>query len=151
MVETYTYEIGGKTYTQRPLVLGQISQLMSLMKGLIIPHDIDTLGLVSLLGNKLPQAVAVVLTPEGVSLKDKDVNALTAELEFEISPEQTIQVVEDFFVLNPIVSLLERLSGMTEKISKAMIKTTETGLKSSSAPLPEEILPKETASSGDAP
>ena len=142
----FKYEIGGVIYTQRPLVLGQIRQLMNLMKGIIIPHDIDTMGLVSLRGDKLPQAVAIVITPEGMSLKDKDVKALTDEIEFEISPEMSMQVVEDFFTGNPIVSLLEKLNIAVGKIGEKM---KETGLKSSSAPLPEETSPKETASSGD--
>ena len=142
----FTYEIGGKKYIQKPMFLGQIRQLMNLMQGIVIPHDIDTMGLVSLLGDKLPLALAIVLTPEGVSLKDKDIHSLASEIEFEISPETSLQAVEDFFVCNPVPSLLERLGGMAEKISKAMSK--ETGLKNSSAPLPEEILPKETESSG---
>ena len=142
----FKYEIGGVIYTQRPLVLGQIRQLMNLMKGIIIPHDIDTMGLVSLLGDKLPQAVAIVITPEGMSLKDKDVKALTDEIEFEISPEMSMQVVEDFFTGNPIVSLLEKLNIAVGKIGEKM---KQTGLKNSSAPLPEATSPKETTSSGD--
>ena len=141
----FKYEIGGKTYIQKPLVLGQISQLISLMKGLVIPHDIAPMGLVSLLGDKLPIAIAIVLTPEGMKLKDKDINALTDEIEFEISPEQTIQVIEDFFVCNPIVSLLEKLNEAVGKIGEKM---KETGLSKSASSSPEATLPKETASSG---
>lgn len=142
----FKYEIGGKTYTQKPLVLGQIRQLMNLMKGIVIPHDIDTPGLVSLLGDKLPQTIAVVITPEDMRLKDKDVKTLATEIEFEISPEQAIQVVEDFFDCNPIVSLLERLRKTAGKISEKM---KETGLNKSASSSPVEILSSETPSSGD--
>ena len=142
----FVYEIGEKLYLQKPLVLGQIRQMMKAIEGLVIPGEVNPLGLIPVLGDKLPLALAIVLTPEGVSLKDKDIHSLASEIEFEISPETSLQAVEDFFVCNPVPSLLERLGGMAEKISKAMSK--ETGLKNSSAPLPEEILPKETESSG---
>lgn len=144
----FKYEIGGKTYTQKPLVLGQIRQLMSLMKGIVIPHDIGIPGLISLLGDKLPRAIVIVLCEEGKALKDKNLEHLESEIEFEISPEQAIQVVEDFFDSNPIVSLLERLKETAGKISEKM---KETGLNKSASSSPVEILPSETPSSGDTP
>lgn len=147
----FKYDIGGCVYIQRPLVLGQTRQLMNAIKGLVIPSDVDTLGLISALGDKLPLALSIVLTPEGVALKDKDIYTLAAEVEYEISPEQTLQVIEDFFACNPIASLLESIGSMTEKISKAMTKTKETGLTASSASSPEETSVYETVSSGTIP
>lgn len=146
-MKTFQYDIGGKKYIQRPLVLGQIRQLMRAIEGVRIPQDIDTIGLISALGNKLPIAIAIVLTDE-TPLKDKDIDSLASQIEFEISPETTAQVVEDFFACNPIVSLLERISGMANKISET-IKVT--GLESSSASSAEETLQKETQSSGALP
>ena len=144
----FKYEIGDKTYIQRPLVLGQMRQLTNTIKGLVIPADVDTLGLISALGDKLPLAIAIVLTLDGAALKDKDIYALAADIEFEILPEQTLQVIEDFFECNPIASLLESIGKMTEGISKAMNKMRETGSNPSSASLPGEILPEEMESSG---
>lgn len=145
----YEYEIGGKKYIQRPLVLGQVRQLMKLLQGLVFPKDINTIELIALLGDRLPQAIAIVLTPDGVNLKDKDINAIASDLEFEISPETTIEVIENFFDCNPIPSLLEKVSGMAQKIGKAMIKEQmETGSTPSSVSLLEETSPKETQSSG---
>lgn len=157
----FTYEIGERTYIQRPLVLGQMRQLISTMQGLVIPADIDTIGLVSVLGDKLPLALAIVLTPlhpplskggiegsYGAVLKDKDIPALANELEFAVTPEQTLQVIEDFFSCNQISLFLESIGKMTEKISTAMTKTKETGSHNSSASSQEETLQKETQYSG---
>jgi hypothetical protein len=146
-MKTFEYDIGGKKYIQRPLVLGQIRQLMRAIEGVRIPQDIDTIGLISALGDKLPIAIAIVLTDE-TPLKDKNIDSLASQIEFEISPETTMQVVEDFFACNPIASLLERISGMANKISET-IKVT--GLEISSASSAEETLQKETQSCGALP
>ncbi len=145
--KTFIYEIGGKKYFQRPLVLGQIMQLIGLLKGLAIPKDIDVLGLVSMLGERLCPAIAIVLSSDEVSLKDKDIATVEAEIKFVISPEVAIQVVEDFFSCNPIASLFGKLSGMAESLSKKI--TTEDLSKTSSASLQEEISPKGGISYGD--
>lgn len=146
MPEKFNYEIGGKTYIQKPLVLGQIRQMINLLQGIVIPGNTDAIGLITLLGDKLPIAIAIVLIPEDVDLKNKDIRALADEIEFEISPELSMQVIEDFFVLTPIVSLLERLKGMANKIGE---KIVETSLRKSAPSSVEEISQKETASFGE--
>ena len=149
MNEKYKYEIGGKTYIQIPLVLGQVGQLMKLLQGLVIMRGIDTLGVVARLGDRLPQTIAIIITPDGLKLQDKDIQSLAGEIEFVISPEQTLQVIEDFFACNPIASHLEKLSGMAEKITAQMKRGN--GLTNSPASSPEETSRKETQSSGDIP
>ncbi|MDA8104657.1 MAG: hypothetical protein M0Z71_04690 [Nitrospiraceae bacterium] len=144
----FKYTIGGKTYMQRPLVLGQIMQLMALLKGLVIPKGIGALGLVSLLGDRLPEAIAVVLVPEGVVLKDKDISALAEDIGFEIEPDTAIEVVENFFDLNPLSLILQKLSGMAEKIAGKIVATSSV---TSSASSPGETLPDGTKSYGDTP
>ena len=144
----FEYEIGGKLYIQKPLVLGQIRQLMNLLQGVVIPSNVDTLGIIAALGDRLPKAIAIAITPAGMVVKDKDIDTLASEVEFELSTEAVVQVIEDFFSCNPIASLLERLGGVAEKITSQMDKT---GLKKSASSSPEEISPKETISSGDTP
>lgn len=143
-----TYEIGGKTYIQRPLVLGQVRQLLDVLQGAVIPGNVDALGLVSVLGDKLPLALAAVLTEEGQSPRGKDIPALAGELEFAISPEQAIAVIEDFFAGNPLVSFLERLAGMAEKIS-AMMPMPPTGSSNFASSSAMEISPGKAALSGE--
>ena len=153
----FTYTIGDKNYTQRPLVLGQINQLVALTRGVIFPKDANVTVLISLLGNRLPKALAIVLLEDKPTvpadckdfnyLRDRDIQALSDEIEFTVSPETSMQVVEDFFDCNPIASLSEKFAGLGEKILK--FKKTE---KASSPPSvsssPEETSQKETPSSG---
>jgi len=141
----YKYEIGGKIYFQKPLVLGQVRQLMNLLQGVAIPRESNAAELIIVLGDRLPAAVAIVLHPEGIKLKDKALDALTREIEFEISPEDTIKVVEDFFGCNPISLVLE-------KVNKAIGQMKErTGLPNLPVSSAKETLQKETTSSGDTP
>lgn len=141
--ELFKYEIGGKTYIQRPLVLGQIRQLIGQLGGLKIYPGSGGVGIIFGLGEKLPSLLAVALTEEGKSPKEKNVEEMAKEIEFEIDPETAIKVVEDFFVCNPTSSILERI-GKLRKLIK-----TKTGSKSSSSSSPEETSSKETPSSGD--
>jgi hypothetical protein len=162
----FEYQIGDKTYIQKPLVLGQIRQLTNLLQGVTIPGNATPLTLVGILDDKLPMAIAIVIIPplprgdeRGVmdALKNKDIESLSSQIEFEISPETTLQVIENFFVCNPIASLLERLTGTIKNISgKIMeIKSTrlaiEIGLKNLSASSPKETSQNGTPSSGDIP
>lgn len=149
MAQEFTYEIAGKQYGQKPLVLGQWRQFLDVIKGLSIPGNVDPWGLAKLLGDNLPLALAVVLNPEGVPLKDKDLPALADELEFAIGPETIISVIEDFFACNPLPSILERLS-QAAGILSGMMKT-ETSLNPSLSPSQPETSPGETPSSGDTP
>jgi len=157
------YTIGDKEYIQRPLVLGQINQLVAVIKNMVIPNDFNIKALIGLLGNRLSTAMAIVLLEveavDGKSKKeisqylcDRELPPIADELEFSIDPETTIQVIEDFFGCNPIASLLERLSGLTEKISgKIKTEREKTSSTSSASPLPAETSQKETASSGGLP
>jgi len=144
----YTYKIGDKTYLQKALVLGQWRQLLDLMQGLSIPQNLDVSGMISVFGTKLSYALAIVLTEEGTSARDKDMVALASELEFAIEPELVLQVIEDFFACNPIPSLLSGLSGVMTKISGKM---GATGSKTSASPFPVETSPSGTPFSGGTP
>ena len=146
MPQTYTYNIDGKIYHQRPLVIGQVKQLMDILGEITLPAYIDMPGIISILGDKLPSALAVILTPEGVHPKDKDIEALSDELAYAVDLETSIQAVEDFVGLNPIVSVLEKLNGTLGTIQKNM-----TGQTNSSVSSQEGTLHDGTQSSGDIP
>lgn len=121
----YLYEIGGKTYKQLPLKMGQVNQIISLLKDVNLPANITALSLITLLGDKLSQAIAIVLHDPDVSLKDKDVQQLAKDIEFEMEPDIALGVIEDFFDITPISLLLEKVGKTIEKISDKM--QTETG------------------------
>lgn len=141
-----TYNIDGKVYHQKPLVIGQVRQLMDTLGNITLPAYIDMPGIIALLGDKLPAALAVILTPEGMHLKDKDIEALSVELAYSMDIETTMKAVEDFFDLNPIASVLGRLSGMVETIQINM-----TGQKNLSVSSQEGTSQGGTQSFGDAP
>lgn len=151
----YSYDIGGKVYRQGPLVLAQVRQLIAEIGSLGINPAAGTAELVKslLCCSQLERALAVVLTPDGSSLRDKDIDSLAVELAFDITAEQIAQVVADFFICNPIASLLEKLSGimggmLPQQIPPAMPLTGSTTL---SAFSPTETSPGETQCCGDSP
>jgi len=129
----FTYQTIEKTYIQRPLVMGQVRQLVNLLKGMTIPSDVKPFQLVELLGDELYPVIAVVITAPGKRLHEKDIDALAAELEFALTPEQVLTIIDDFFACNPIVSLLEKLSGMMIKL-RTMMQDGSTNASSPSLP-----------------
>lgn len=116
----YTYEINGKKYLQKKLVLGQIGPLAQLLSDVRFMAT-DPLGLMAALGESLPEALAIVLVPEGVHPADKDMAAVRRDL-YEADIEAVaLQVIEDFFVCNPLPSLLERVTGIIAKVQGSTI------------------------------
>lgn len=128
-VTEYIYDIGGQKYRQEELVWGQVEQLLDIIKDLRL-SAFTTPAIVAALGEKISEAVAVVLIPADTTItaKTRDIKGLANELRFVLKPDQIIQVVEDFFACNPIPSLLERVSGAVETIRPKL--TTATGLSS---------------------
>ncbi|HSW63659.1 MAG TPA: hypothetical protein VLH56_10185 [Dissulfurispiraceae bacterium] len=120
----FTYQVGGKTYVQRPLVLGQMQQLMALLRGASIP-DGSIQGLLEAFGDKLPDALAIVLIADGTDVRDKDISELAAELAATADLETSIEVIEDFFTLTPAVSLSARLAGLMGKMTGLTPQTAE--------------------------
>jgi hypothetical protein len=118
--EKYKYEIGGVVYEQKRLVLGQINQLIGLLKEVNIPKESTAMNLVTALGDKLSLAIAIVLHKPDVKLRDKDIKEIASDIEFEMSPELALEVIEDFFDLTPISSLLEKVGKTVEKVAEKM-------------------------------
>jgi len=134
MGEKFTYEIGEKKYTQGKLVLGQVPQLLDLLMGLNLPAVITPSAVVLALGNKLPRAFAVVLNPEGVNLKDKDLEEIAADLEAALDIETATKVIEDFLSCNQIASLSKKYKGMAANLGLAK---SATGSPKSASSLPK--------------
>jgi hypothetical protein len=138
------YHIGGKTFIQRPLVLGQLQQILELIAGLQIPRVITTPAVVAMLESRLPRAVAILLCEKGTRLKDKDLDALTEFMAGECDFATTLEVVENFFALNDLPCILDKLS----RVSR-MAKGLVAGSTAPSPSSPGETLPSGTTSSGD--
>lgn len=148
-MEERKYEIGDKIYIQRPLVLGQWRQLGPILQEISLPAgDISPASLVSALGQHFFDVLAIILTPEGASLRNKDIPSLAAEIEFAVMPETAIEVIADFFGCNPIPSLLDHLTTLTTRVQQSL---TGIGLTKSASSSAGETSPGATGSSGMSP
>lgn len=125
----FTYQIDSKVYEQKPLVWGQVKQLTAVLKGVSVEQDLTVSDLIDLIGDKMPMVLAVVLTEQGKSPKDKDLEAIAAEFVFSVPVETVIKVVEDFFGCNPTALYLEKfeklIGGIRQKV-EGEIKTLMT-------------------------
>jgi hypothetical protein len=130
-MEEQRYEIGGDIYIQRPLTLAQIKELIALLKDFNIPLSSGPVGIIDALGEKVPVALALILEEQphffprltAFIRKWSGKNTLTAragKLEGSITLDQTLEVIDHFFALNPIASLLKRFESMTAQIGVAM-------------------------------
>ncbi|MDH3998909.1 MAG: hypothetical protein OET90_08720, partial [Desulfuromonadales bacterium] len=120
-----TYQIGEQIYEQRPLVLAQWRQLQQLLDGLEIAAAEDTMkGLISALDQegRLEQAIAILLSPQGVSPRDKDCDLLAKELPYLLQPEHIAQVFIDFFDYNPANSVLSAMAGVMMALTRCMAR-----------------------------
>lgn len=125
------YDINGTTYVQRPLVLGQLGQLIAVLKDVSFAGN-DILNIVAGIGDRLPIAIAIVLVPDGVALKDKNFQSATDDA-MMLDLEASIRIVNDFFECNPVQSLLHNLNG----VAQAMSESRTNGLATSSVSSPE--------------
>ncbi len=117
-MEKKEYQIGGKTFIQRPLVLGQLKQIVELVAGLRIPAESDAAGVAAILaeGDLLSRGLAILLCEPGKGLKDKDLDALAEFMAENADFETTLGVVEDFFELTRPESVFAKLTALGAKI-----------------------------------
>lgn len=143
MEEKYT--IGDKIYVQKKLVLGQWRELKDALKGIVIAGDLSPVNLLTALGDNLFLVLAIVLTEEGHSPRGKDLPALADDIEYGITPDTAIEVIADFFDLNPIPLILKNLTELGATIRSRM---AEIGSMNSSSPSAAETSQGGTGSSG---
>lgn len=160
----YKYKIGDKTYSMKQITPGQIKQLEGFIREFVIAGEITPATIMSILGNNLPYALAIVLVEEGKTLADRfrltpgerfgyepdagKMNAIALEIATSIDLGTELQVIEDFFVCNPLDSYTRRLGGLMGKVTQNL---PHTGLTNSAPSSPEATSPGETISSGDTP
>ena len=107
------YQIGNTIYVQRPVVLGQLAQLIK-----VIPDSADITEItgpndvITFLGDALAEAMAIVLWPRGVSSLDKDLDSIKAELTLAMDLPTAMEVIEDFFGFNQVSSLVGRVGNL---------------------------------------
>jgi len=144
------YDINGRAFVQRPLVLGQIQQLLRVLDGIALPEQLTLASLLDALGGRLYSAIAIAITEKGCSPRDKDLEGLAAELEWSVPLETAMEIVDDFFVLNPASSLLGRAGSLIGGLNR-MMRTLADGSTRRSSSSPGATSPGATPSSGDTP
>jgi hypothetical protein len=143
-MDSGVYEIGGRTFTQKKLVWGQVKQLNEIVKGVQFPAMGWSLAeLIGLLGDKVPEVLAIILREGEGNLKDKDLDALALFMEENAEIDTIVRVFEDFFSVNPITYVLGKLSVGMRELTKKMSEASTKPL--STEPLPSS--PEETSQS----
>lgn len=158
------YNVAGIVYIQKPLYLGQIKQLTTLLQNVSWPKKMIVSELILSLSDILNQAFAIVLIEKGkdtpTELKNKDLKFLAESFEFGIDSKTVVRIVNDFFDCNPTDSLWDMMRTLIATVytppsapesseSESQATTEDTGLMSTSPTSVEETSPEETAFSGD--
>ena len=157
-METKTYQIGEKKYSQKKLVLGQIRQLLCLMKEsgllqgkeILIPTNISAKDLVDFLSDKgemLSKWISIILKEDRIPLSEKNLEAMASEIDFSIEMEQATEIISDFFDFLNLISLSEKLATMMVEIENKIMK--QIGLEKPASSSQAEISPSKTPYSGD--
>lgn len=115
MPEPYkTYEIGGRTFTLSEMKLGQEQQLSRLLVIAIGDRPESALESAAIWHGMHSKVLAIALAEEGVSLRDKNIDALAAFFEEELTGQQAADMVEDFFGCIPVTSVMNHMAaGLT--------------------------------------
>ena len=115
-MELKKYEIGGKKYTQQKLVLGQVQQMIALLAEINWPAVLSAPAILMALGDKGPDAFAIILNPAGVSPKEKDRTAMAEVFKESLDLELATEVIEDFLSCNRIASLSKKYKEMAANL-----------------------------------
>lgn len=129
MADFFEYEIDGKKYIQRRLVLAQVKQLSELLGQIFLPTDGSMLGIVAALGDKLGRALAIVLipadtplqTPDDIkkALQGKDLDKLTSEFDFAVETDMSslaVEVVNHFLDCNQLSLVFQQIDKLAGKL-----------------------------------
>jgi len=107
----FIYIINGKEYVQKKLVLMQWNQLLKVIEGVSFTLDSSPTSMVYQLGERVPEALAIVLCETNISIREKNIESVKEDMELA-DIDIAVKVIEDFFGCNPIVSLLEKFQGL---------------------------------------
>lgn len=144
------YDIDGRAFVQRPLVLGQVQQLLRALDGMTVPENLSLASLLDSLGGRLYSALAIVITEKGCSPRDKNIEELADKLEWSAGMDTVMEILDDFFTMNPVSSLLGKAGKMIGGLNRTIL-ALGTGSTRPSSSSPEETSPAGTLSSGDTP
>jgi len=136
----YDYNIKGRKFYQKQLVLGQLELLIDLLKDMGLEKGLTNIQILSVIGSKMPRVMAIALYEEGKSdikietktlegiLKKQEVDEIKELSSFfanSVDITLAIKVITDFFVCTPIgevISVLARLIPAAETLPQTAQK-----------------------------
>lgn len=99
------YKIGEFEFTQGKIVLGKMKKLISIFSSLGIEKITSTVGILSAISPKIGEIFSIIL--DGGTFKD--IPEKIQYLEDNVTYDQTVEIIEDFLVLNPIYNTITKL------------------------------------------
>lgn len=135
-----TIQIADKKFYQDALKLGQLKELSELAIDLKISEidfrNLDIADVIQKIGNNAAKFCAIILTPEGVKLHERNKQEIEEFLNWNMDIKQIAQVVRDFFEVNGFresianfqskleswTANIEKLTGQMDKITKPASK-----------------------------
>ena len=126
MDEVKKYIIGEKPFIQKKVVWGQAKQIIKEIESVELPSSYTPKDVLRVLESRIPKLIAIVLIPEGQTAKTKNNDEMLEFFEWEMSIEQTVRIIEDFFVCNPIPSWLDKVGAGMEAMTGGFEKSLET-------------------------
>lgn len=110
------YQIGNQRFHQNKLVIGQLMQLVKALSGMSLPGKLNVQSILNAIGDRISEILAIILIPDGKSIKEKDRGAIAEFLDDNLDVELAMEIVEDFFLSNQTSSLIEKVA----KLSRTM-------------------------------
>ena len=122
-----TFIIGGRKYRLQKLVMGQVIELAEYLASI----DIDFQNIKSFKEfvlkyiQYMPRLLAIVLVPEDTPLHERDLDKEEHFLYCNVELDTMVEVVEHFFTLHDITSLMNKLTALIEKVTEQVSQTSE--------------------------
>lgn len=126
-----TYNVKGRVFYQKELVLGQLELLVDLLKNIEFEKGLTNLQILKVLGGKVPRAMAIVLLEEGMKtdkieikedgksmeiddiqglIEAEDIKKLTQFFANNVDISLALKVIIDFFVCTPMTNIMQTLA-----------------------------------------
>lgn len=120
-----TYLIGEKTYAQDEIVLGQYQAINEIIKDVEFPAEAGATDVIAAFGSNIHSALAVVLIEQGCGIEEsiedrENFQARAKYLQYHIKAAQVLEVVGDFFEVNPVSTVRAELIGMAGRVRGAI-------------------------------
>lgn len=120
-----------REFKQFPPVVVQIKQLTELFKSLDFDwSDLDFEKFLEVLTSTdvVSRFLAIILTEDGVGIRNKTLNELTDFFEFNADKDLIFKAIKDFFALNDILNLFRNIQKELPEIQGQM-SSMKAGLK----------------------